>query len=369
MISSNYYHLVYLVFVTLLSIVTLFRYGSYSSTRLQDANQRRFDGALLVAVIMIFFVGFRDPYSPFFGDSQAYTRGYNAHLSKVFVWNWGATNYIYDNVFLLMSSLSIPVNYFYLFIAFLYYGGIWLCCKKLFPNDTIVAYVVYLAAFSTWSYSINGIKAGAAAAMFLMAIAMLKENRKVWMAVFLFLSLGFHHSMLMPIVAFLLCWIYKNPKVYMAFWVVCFLMAALHITIFQQLFVSVGEDIDDKVVGYLGGMANNPFMKQKTGFRIDFILYSFMPILVGWIAVYKKNIQSEAYLFLLNLYTFINGIWMLCMYAFFTNRIAYLSWLMYPIVLIYPFLKEDWGDEQFRVFKWVAYGHLGFTLFMNFIYI
>ena len=109
-------------------------------------------------------------------------------------------------------------------------------------------------------------------------------------------------------------------------------------------------------------------MKQKMGFRIDFILYSFVPILVGWIAVLKKRIESRVYLFILNIYTFINGIWLLCIYATFTNRIAYLSWGLYPILLIYPFLKEDWGDGQYKIFKWVAYGHLGFTLFMNLVY-
>jgi hypothetical protein len=59
---------------------------------------------------------------------------------------------------------------------------------------------------------------------------------------------------------------------------------------------------------------------------------------------------------------------MLCMYAEFTNRIAYLSWLMLPIVLIYPLLNEDWGSGQYKTFQWVALGHLAFTLFLNYIY-
>ena len=57
MIPSAYYHLVYLVFVTILSVVTLFRYGSYSSERLQDANKHKFDGAVLIVVILIIFIG------------------------------------------------------------------------------------------------------------------------------------------------------------------------------------------------------------------------------------------------------------------------------------------------------------------------
>lgn len=104
------------------------------------------------------------------------------------------------------------------------------------------------------------------------------------------------------------------------------------------------------------------------GFRIDFIIYSAAPIIVGWIAFFKKKIISRKYRFLLNLYLLANSIWLLCMYAEFTNRIAYLSWFMLPIVLIYPFLNEEWGEDQYKTFRWVALGHLGFTLFMQYIF-
>ena len=59
---------------------------------------------------------------------------------------------------------------------------------------------------------------------------------------------------------------------------------------------------------------------------------------------------------------------MLCMYANFTNRIAYLSWFLYPIVLIYPYLNEDWGVNKYKIFSMVVFLHLSFTLFMSVIY-
>ena len=68
------------------------------------------------------------------------------------------------------------------------------------------------------------------------------------------------------------------------------------------------------------------------------------------------------------MYLMTNAIWMLCMYAEFTNRIAYLSWFQYPVVLIYPFLKEQWGVNQYPLVKKIAYGHLVFTLFMELVF-
>ena len=204
--------------------------------------------------------------------------------------------------------------------------------------------------------------------LFLLALAMYKENKKLWMILFLVVSFGFHHSMIMPVLAFVTCYFYKNPKVYLVFWFVCLMMAAFHITALQEMFATIAMDVDEKAVGYLlteGGYRKESLMG---GFRIDFILYGFIPVLLGWFAVYQKNIKSDVYIFMLNLYTLINAMWLLCMYASYTNRIAYLSWGLYPIVLIYPLLKEKWSTRQYVFFKWVAYGHLGFTLFMNFIY-
>lgn len=106
----------------------------------------------------------------------------------------------------------------------------------------------------------------------------------------------------------------------------------------------------------------------QTGFRIDFVLYSAMPALVGYWAVFKRKIQSKRYEFMLAIYLTTNSIWMLCMYANFNNRIAYLSWFMYPVVLVYPFFCQDFGPDWNRQLSKVTSLHLLFTLFMEIIY-
>jgi hypothetical protein len=235
----------------------------------------------------------------------------------------------------------------------------------MFPRDTLIAYLVFLAAFSTFSYGTNGVKAGAAAAIFLMALSY-RENLKICIPLIL-VSWGFHHSMIMVVVAFVLTLIYKNPKVYFAGWCFCLLVAAAHISFFQELFGGILSDSgDNRGADYL---TDNSDWGGKSGFRIDFVFYSALPILVGYWAVYKKRLQlSKMYTCLLNLYMTLNGTWMLCMYASFTNRIAYLSWFLYPIVLIYPFLNENWGASRYKTLSKVVLAHLGFTLFMTFIY-
>ena len=126
---------------------------------------------------------------------------------------------------------------------------------------------------------------------------------------------------------------------------------------------------DSTGAGYLAGGTNDDVQMDQGGFRLDFIAYSAMPVLVGYYAIYKKKMHlSRFYSCLLNTYLCTNGVWMLCMYAQFTNRIAYLSWFLYPIVLIYPFLNEDWGPTRYKTLTKVFTYHLCFTLFMEFVY-
>lgn len=369
MIPGQYYSTIYLLLVFVITIFVIFRYSVFSPSRLSKNNKKTLDASFIVAFIVSLFIGFRDPFSIVFGDSYLYSQIYDASLGNSFVWDWSKDNFIYDNLLLLMSSINLPISFFYTTIAIIYFIGIWVSCSLLFPNDTMASYVVYLAGFSTYAYGVNGIKAGAAAALFLVAIALSLRGKPLWTLILLFFSLGFHHSMLMPIVAFVICFFYKNPRFYVVIWFVSLIIAVFHITVFQNLFIFLGSDIDNRIVDYLG-KENGGYYRSDIfgGFRIDFILYSVVPLLIGWESVFRRKIRSNRYLFILNLYTLINAIWMLCMYASFTNRIAYLSWLLYPIVLIYPFLKEKWGQSQYRVFAWVAFGNLLFALFMTYIY-
>ena len=71
---------------------------------------------------------------------------------------------------------------------------------------------------------------------------------------------------------------------------------------------------------------------------------------------------------MLNVYTMTNAIWMLCMYASYTNRIAALGWGLYSILILYPVLQEQWHKKQNTIIQIAIFTHLGFTLVMHFIY-
>lgn len=361
MLPASFYHIIYLVLVTILTLGVFFRYQKYDGMREFKSHSINLS-CVLLTFSLIFFIGFR-PVSILFADMVNYADWYSRLYEGVFFnFDWDTENKLFDNLFRWWASQRLGYTSFFLFIASIYFGAAYLGIRKLFPNNQLAAFLVFLAAFSTFSYATNGIKAGAATSLFILAMGY-RKNLKICIPLVL-LSWGFHHSMIMVVAAFVMTLFIKNPKVYFGMWIFCFLMAAAHITTFAQFFSGFTTEHGAEYLLGEGGSDGT-----RGGFRIDFIIYSAAPVVVGWYALFKKKLQlSSLYKNLLNLYVCLNAIWMLCMYAEFTNRIAYLSWFIYPIVLIYPFLQEQWGKNRYKAFSLVMLGHLGFTLFMNIVY-
>lgn len=361
MIVAELYHTVYLLLVTFFSLVWFSKYNNRVGSSFVRPSTSNYTAGVSIAVVLALFIGTR-PISPVFPDMPQYVGILERYGGIPFTFDYNADNLIWDNMLLYFASIRLSPIIYYVMIASFYYLGSFFACKRLFPRDYVAAFLVWAVAFSTFSYGTNGLKAGTAATFFLLALSY-RKNLKVCLPL-AFLSWGIHHSMFVPLLALFVTIIYRKPKYYFYFWLFSIVIAAAHITVFQNLFAGFS---DEKGAGYLTAESGDDYA-YLTGLRLDFILYSAMPVLMGWYAVNKMKVQSLIYNTLLCMYLLCNGVWALCMYASFTNRIAYLSWFMYPIVLIYPILNEQWFGNRYRTFSKIAWLHLGFTLAMHFIY-
>ena len=359
MIPAAYYQNIYLFIVTLM---TLYAMSLYSKMGKQNNTKNASKTiTFLLLLFLIWFIGTRPIDGVYFQDMANYSHSYEMFIGDNFLFEWNTTNLIWDNFFIWMASRSVSFTTWLLIVATAYFGLMYIASRKLFDKDVLLAFVVYLGAFSTFSYGTNGMKAGVAASLFLVAIA---YRDKLWISIpVALLTLGIHHSMIMVITAYFLVLFVKNPKYYFVGWIICLIIAALHISFFQVLFASFSDESGSE---YLSATEETSII--RIGFRPDFILYSAVPIYSGYQMLNKYHFKSTTYSFILRLYILTNSIWMLCMYASFTNRIAYLSWFMYPFVLLYPFVSREKNQFQGKYFRWVVYGHLGFTLFMFLIF-
>lgn len=363
MISAALYQTVYLLIVLGMTFFVMQRYAlvDFSDAERPPVYNNRL--AWVLSSFLLLFIGFRPLSGRYFVDMAGYAANYKALLwGKTFHFNWDTDNILFDNLFAYMGALKIPVEFFFFLIACIYFICMLLACRKLFPKDTLLSLLVYLGAFSTFSYGTNGIKAGAAASVFLLALA---YREKLLLAIpLLLVSIGIHHSMIVPVVAFAIVSLFRNPKYYLGGWLLCLFLAAIHVTEFMDFFAGF---TDEQGASYLETDVKDAVL-YVSGFRPDFILYSAVPIFLGYNLMRNRKIETDTYKFLWCTYTLSNCVFLLCTYGSFINRIAYLSWLMLPFVLIYPFLNADLGYFHNRYLKYAVYGHLGFTLFMAFYY-
>ena len=362
MINPLYYQDFYIAIVSLLTVIAIAAYSRYHDDRLySDARPGLSFAALALTIAVILFIGYR-PVSGVFVDMMNYREAYLSIRHNSFIFKSDAQNFLFDNVLTWMASSGMPLQWFYVMCAAVNFGLLFLACRKLFPQDTFLAIIVYLGAFSTFSYATNGLKAGMAASAFLCAIA----YKRHWLVatMFMLISLGIHHSMTLCIGAYLCAYFYTNTKVYLWMWVIAVILAVLNFTAIQDFFASL---TDESGAGYLASK-NAADWGGKSGFRLDFLIYSAMPVAIGYYAIIRCRLRSKMYSFIFNTYLVANTVWMLCMHANFTNRIAYLSWLMLPIVMIYPYLRCHFVRGQYRKLNYVVMGHLLFTLAMSYLY-
>ncbi|MDZ3929478.1 hypothetical protein UZS95_24230 [Parabacteroides goldsteinii] len=159
MIRAEYYVCIYLVVVTIMTLIYANKYKCYSLGK----NETML--LVLLSLMMTLFIGFRPIYREFV-DMMNYTLVYDYNLGMPFVFDWKSENLFFDNWFSFCSSSFFDKYIFFFSIALIYFIGAAVACRKLFKTHSVIAYLFFLGAFSTFSYGTNGIKAGAAMSIF-----------------------------------------------------------------------------------------------------------------------------------------------------------------------------------------------------------
>lgn len=347
---------VFLYYPIYLLVVFLVTYSYLNSYRVENGmlTTSRNTNVFLLLVALILFIGTR-PVSYIFTDMLQTRAAFDYYESTSFQFDWQTDNLIYDNLVSFFACSGLGYRLFSVCMAAVYFVCPYIACRKLFGKNAILGFLTWLAAFSTFAYATNGVKAGTGSSFFLLALAY--KDKLLYCIPLILMSIGFHHSMKVVVAGCVLALLYKNTKYYYGGWAVCLLLAAAGVSYFMHLFAAYADEQGQK---YL----TNDIGNNVTGFRPDFILYSFVPIALSYWMIVKKGFRDKYYEFLVRTYIAMNGVWLLCTYADYIDRIAYLSWFMYAFLLSYPLLRMNLGEFKARYWKRIVYYHLLFTIFM-----
>lgn len=225
---------------------------------------------------------------------------------------------------------------FFFITAIFYFSSNYAFLNRLVKKE----YVFYLliatvGALGFFSYGVNTIRAGIGLSFFLLAIVSRKKFLFVLFAIF---SVLIHKSMLIPIAAFFITRIYKNTKYYLWGWLAFLIVSIINVNTVSDFLKTTFAESDERVDIYIGVETSELY---NAGFRIDFLLYSVLPLLLGTFYIFKLKFNDKFYIHLFNVYVVVNSFWLLLIRIPFTDRFAYLSWFLIPFIVLYPMFKIE----------------------------
>lgn len=358
--DPSLYQPIYLYTLLILSLgYALSVSGQNTSFIRQNSNVN----ILLVYIFLfIFFVGMRPPSGYYFGDSSTYAQGYNAFVSGTKTLDLESKEWVFEWMQYQCSKI-MDVHGFFLLVEIFYVIPVLFACYRLVPNHYILMFLFCMGAFSFFTYGTNGIRNGMACSLIVLALSCVhgKIIDKIIAGVLCFVAFNIHRSTALPILCMVASFFVKDTRYIMVWWLFSIVLSLVAGGPVEAFFTGLG--FDDRLSDYATDDSVDA-MFSSTGFRWDFLLYSSMPIVLGYYVVFIRKIWDKNYLMLLNTYILCNSFWVMMIRASYSNRFAYLSWFMYALVLAYPCLKLPVWKNQGTNTTLIFMGHLGFTLFM-----
>ena len=320
---------------------------------------------LALSLIFIFWLGGRPASGLYFGDSANYAMSYSAATSGGAVnvdwhseWVWGLITF-------LCKSLGLDVHGFFTVVEAGYILSVLWAVKRFMPTNPMLGMMFVFTSLMFFTFGTNGLRNGLACHMILLGISFFFDNKYVAGALFCMLAFGTHRSTMLPIASMLVGrFVLKDVRLAVYLWLSSIFTSLTAGDAVTNFFASLG--FDDRMAAYNTTMYAPSF--SHTGFRWDFLLYSSAPIVMAWYVCVKKKIKDDWYRTLCITYCLCNAFWVMVNRAAFSNRFAYLSWFMYPIIIAYPLINLPVWDDQDRKTAMILASYCGFTVFMQVVY-
>lgn len=363
--DPSIYQPIYIYTLLILSFgYALFISGQNTGFIRQNSNAN----ILLVYIFLfIFFLGMRPPSGYYFVDSANYALVYNNFVSGVKTLDMESSEWLFEWMQYQCSKV-MDVHGFFLLVEIFYVIPVLFACYRFVPNHYILMFLFCMGAFSFFSYGTNGIRNGMACSLIILALSCIhgKMIAKVIAGILCFLAFNIHRSTALPILCMVASFFVKDTRYIMGWWLFSIVLSLVAGGPIEAFFTGLG--FDDRLSSYATDDSADA-MFSSTGFRWDFLLYSSMPIILGYYVLFIRKIWDKNYLILLNTYILCNSFWVMMIRASYSNRFAYLSWFMYALVLAYPCLKLPIWKNQGKMCALIFFAHFAFTFIMSeFIY-
>lgn len=313
---------------------------------LGEQNKGYYAPVLFISIILALWIGMR-PVTSVFGDTINYAIIYRAldtsefpSLSFSSEWGWEIFTY-------LCKLNGLHVSTYFTIIAVLYtLTGLW-AMKRFVPTSPFLGMLFLVGSAFFFSYGTNGLRNGLACNLTLLFMAYALEERYAKAALMAIIALSIHRSVMLPIVSTVVTLtLVRNPFSALYIWIGSIICSLFFNEFFSSL-VSLIR-IDSRIDLYLSASENTLLTDAESGgfFRWDFLLYSALPI-IYFLYINSKGVRDGWFNTLIITYLLSNSLWILLIRTAFSNRFAYLSWFLMPVIFVYPLCNmRAWANQN-----------------------
>lgn len=292
----------------------------------------------LLATFLTLWFGFRNYNLYIYGDSYFYAHSYNiidiSNIGDGAGIDW-SSEWFFSLIGVTFRLLDISTKHYFTFLAFLYIFSVLWASRLYCPGRPMLAFLFIISSFSFLPFGLNGLRNGIACHLCLLAIALYLDDKRITAGIIAFLILGIHRSIMLPIAAGIAAvTVIRNPRTALIIWLASIPFSLLLGDSLSNLIMSIG--FDDRMTQYAGGSLRGINHFSATGFRWDYVAYSSLPIAFYCYVNLWKGLRDGWYNVIATIYMLSNAFWIIVIRAEFSNRFAYLSWFLMPIMIAYP---------------------------------
>ena len=362
-----YYGPLYLYLTSLMAVVAAIYYCSSPDNYRIKENKDNILLPILFAAILSFWMANRPLGTGIFGDTGTYSSGYMILEPYDVKFSWKG-EWFWQWLMVACKLLGLDYVGWFAVVYAIYVFSALACVKILMPNKTMLGMIFVWTSLMYYSFGVNGIRNGMACHLLLIGFAFILKGRALfWLGAGLcLLAFGTHRSTMLPIAAFVVGrFLLKDARYAVYFWLLSIPVSLVAGGAVTSFFSGLG--FDDRMAGYANPEADTSGFSHS-GFRWDFLFYSMWPVVMTWVNCVKRKCTDNWYRVLSITYCLSNAFWVMVIRASFSNRFAYLSWFIYPIIIAYPLVNIDTWEDQDRKTGYILLAYAGFTFLMSTVY-
>lgn len=375
-LSGSEYHVIYLTSLLLLiTSKTFFPASGHIINQPYSRGYNNISKCIIMAAALDVFFAFRPVYA--FADTVVYLGIFEFlkfHLDARCI---GDEEVLWSQLANLCADMQLSNEAYLGIVCALFLSFVIIGCRLLFRGNEYLTFLFFCSSFAFYGCAGTVIRNGLGCSLFFLALCyycahcnQFSVKHTIIAAVLALCATQIHTSIyILGFSVLTSIFVIKNTKKALIIWILANI-AALTFGSFIGAFIS-GYIDDERLTAYIKqGMEPGNFEGfSHSGYRWDFVLYSAAAIVFIWYVTIKKGISDKIYNIIANTYILSNAVWVLFIYAKFSDRFARLSWFLMPFVFLYPLIYFGFWQNRDKTTTIILYGQWLFLILVATSYI